>query len=233
MACGRPRARRGAVEATNVRGGCVGRRLRLRGGAWGGASRGGEGADDRGVAIDVSGDTETVRSAIDKGYKAQRPPPPEDLPQQVDRCLSILEAIGVPVLGKARYEADDVIAALARTLADQANIRVVSKDKDLKQLLHPVGQSTRGGFELYDVHNDGLITADSLKEEFNVTPEQWRDVLALAGDTADNIKGVEGVGPKTAAKLIGEYGSLANLLERRSEERRVGTECRSRWSPYP
>ncbi|MGD1915342.1 MAG: DNA polymerase I [Phycisphaerales bacterium] len=204
-------------EPTNLTFGFVGMLLKLLRGASAGAALVGDGPDYLAVAIDVSGDTETVRSAIDKDYKAQRPPPPEDLPQQVERCLSILEAIGVPVLGKARYEADDVIAALARTLADQANIRVVSKDKDLKQLLHPVGQSTRGGFELYDVHNDGLITADSLKEEFNVTPEQWRDVLALAGDTADNIKGVEGVGPKTAAKLIGEYGSLANLLERADE----------------
>ncbi len=204
-------------EPTNLTFGFVGMLLKLLRGAPAGASLVGDGPDYLAVAIDVSGDTETVRSAIDKDYKAQRPPPPEDLPQQVERCLSILKAIGVPVLGMARYEADDVIAALARTLADKANIRVVSKDKDLKQLLYPAGDPTRGSFELYDVHNDALITADSLKDEFNVTPEQWRDVLALAGDTADNIKGVEGVGPKTAAKLIGEYGSLAELLERADE----------------
>lgn len=199
-------------EPTNLTFGFVGMLLKLLAGKKGGAGLVGDGPDYLAVAIDVSGDTQTIRSDIASDYKAQRPPPPEDLPEQVQRCLSILEAIGVPVLGKERYEADDVIAALARTQADKANIRVVSKDKDLKQLLHPAGDGTRGAFELYDVHKDELITAESLKEEFAVTPAQWRDVLALAGDTVDNIKGVEGVGPKTAAKLIAEYGSLEALL---------------------
>lgn len=199
-------------EPTNLTFGFVGMLLKLLAGKKAGATHVGDGPDYLAVAIDVSGDTETVRSEIAKDYKAQRPPPPEDLPEQVQRCLSILEAIGVPVLGKERYEADDVIAALAHTQADKANIRVVSKDKDLKQLLHPAGDGKRGAFELYDVHKDELITADSLHEEFAVTPAQWRDVLALAGDTVDNIKGVEGVGPKTAAKLIAEYGSLDELL---------------------
>ncbi len=204
-------------EPTNLTFGFVGMLLKLLAGKKAGATQVGDGPDYLAVAIDVSGDTETVRSEIAKDYKAQRPPPPEDLPEQVQRCLSILEAIGVPVLGKERYEADDVIAALARTLADKANIRVVSKDKDLKQLLHPAGDGKRGAFELYDVHKDELITTDSLHEEFAVTPEQWRDVLALAGDTVDNIKGVEGVGPKTAAKLIAEYGSLEELLANADE----------------
>jgi len=199
-------------EPTNLTFGFVGMLLKLLAGKRAGATQVGEGPDYLAVAIDVSGDTQTIRSDIASDYKAQRPPPPEDLPEQVQRCLSILDAIGVPVLGKERYEADDVIAALARTQANSANIRVVSKDKDLKQLLHPASDSKRGAFELYDVHKDELITADSLHEEFAVTPAQWRDVLALAGDTVDNIKGVEGVGPKTAAKLIAEYGSLKELL---------------------
>lgn len=199
-------------EPTNLTFGFVGMLLKLLAGAKAGAGLVGDGPDYLAVAIDVSGDTQTIRSDIASDYKAQRPPPPEDLPEQVQRCLSILDAIGVPVLGKERYEADDVIAALARTQADKANIRVVSKDKDLKQLLHPAGDAKHGSFELYDVHKDELITAESLHEEFAVTPAQWRDVLALAGDTVDNIKGVEGVGPKTAAKLIAEYGSLEELL---------------------
>lgn len=199
-------------EPTNLTFGFVGMLLKLLAGQKAGATLVGDGPDYLAVAIDVSGDTQTIRSDIASDYKAQRPPPPEDLPEQVQRCLCILEAIGVPVLGKERYEADDVIAALARTQADKANIRVVSKDKDLKQLLHPAGDGKRGAFELYDVHKDELITAESLQEEFAVTPAQWRDVLALAGDTVDNIKGVEGVGPKTAAKLIAEYGSLEELL---------------------
>ncbi|MEQ8316926.1 MAG: DNA polymerase I [Phycisphaerales bacterium] len=200
-------------EPTNLTFGFVGMLLKLLRGAAGGAKLVGERPDYLAVAIDVSGDTETVRSEIDKQYKANRPPPPEDLPEQVQRCISILEAIGVPVLGAERYEADDVIATLAKQLESEANIRVVSKDKDLKQLLHPANDGTRAAFELYDVHNDELITAQGLMDEFNVTPQQWRDVLALAGDTVDNIPGVEGVGPKTAAKLIAEWGTLENLLE--------------------
>ena len=199
-------------EPTNLTFGFVGMLIKLLRGQAGGAGLVGERPDYVAVAIDVSGDTETVRSAIDKQYKANRPPPPEDLPRQVTRCISILEAMGVPVLGMARYEADDVIATLARQLAGEVNIRVVSKDKDLKQLLHPANDSNRGAFELYDIHHDELITAQSLHEEFGVTPAQWRDVLALAGDTVDNIPGVEGVGVKTAAKLIAQWQSLENLL---------------------
>jgi DNA polymerase-1 len=200
-------------EPTNLTFGFVGMLIKLLRGQAGGAHLVGERPDYVAVAIDVSGDTQTVRSAIDQQYKANRPPPPEDLPLQVERCISILEAIGVPVLGMERYEADDVIATLARELAGEVNIRVVSKDKDLKQLLHPANDSKRGAFELYDIHHDELITAESLREEFGVTPGQWRDVLALAGDTVDNIPGVEGVGVKTAAKLIAEWESLENLLE--------------------
>ncbi|MEO1007827.1 MAG: DNA polymerase I [Planctomycetota bacterium] len=199
-------------EPTNLTFGFVGMLLKLLRGKDGGAGRVGDRPDYVAVAIDVSGDTETFRSEIYPEYKKNRPPPPEDLPQQVERCLEILGAIGVPVLGAAGYEADDVVATLARTQAGRANIRTVSKDKDLKQLLHPAGDGDRGAFELYDVHNDEVITADSLREEFDVTPQQWRDVLALAGDTVDNVPGVEGVGPKTAAKLIAEWGSLEELL---------------------
>ncbi|MFI4916155.1 MAG: DNA polymerase I [Phycisphaerales bacterium JB060] len=200
-------------EPTNLTFGFVGMLLKLLRGEAGGAKLVGERPDYLAVAIDVSGDLETIRSEIDPQYKANRPPPPEDLPEQVQRCISILEAVGVPVLGAERYEADDVIATLAKRLAGEVNVRVVSKDKDLKQLLHPANDGKRAAFELYDVHKDELITADGLMDEFNVTPQQWRDVLALAGDTVDNIPGVEGVGPKTAAKLIAEWGTLDNLLE--------------------
>lgn len=200
-------------EPTNLTFGFVGMLLKLLRGQAGGAKLVGERPDYLAVAIDVSGDLETIRSEIDPQYKANRPPPPEDLPEQVQRCISILEAMGVPVLGAERYEADDVIATLAKQLAGEVNVRVVSKDKDLKQLLHPSNDGKRAAFELYDVHKDELITAESLMEEFAVTPEQWRDVLALAGDTVDNIPGVEGVGVKTAAKLIAQWGTLDNLLE--------------------
>jgi len=166
------------------------------------------------VALDVSGDTETFRSKIDPEYKANRPPPPEDLFPQVRRCLAMLEAVGVPTLGAEGFEADDAIATVvARLRRDRPDvrIRIVSKDKDLKQLLEP------GRVELFDVHTDTVIDADALKAETGLEPRQVVDMLALMGDTVDNVKGVEGIGPKTAAELIARYGSLPNLLSHADE----------------
>jgi len=167
------------------------------------------------VAIDVSGDRETFRSEIFAEYKATRPEPPEDLHPQVERCLSILDAIGVPRIGVEGYEADDVLAAIVEQMRadDETLIRFVSKDKDLKQLLEP------GRVEMYDVHTDELITAETLREAQGVTPDQVGDMLALMGDSVDNIPGVEGIGPKTAAQLISEFGSLDAILAEVQEDK--------------
>lgn len=166
------------------------------------------------VAIDASGDRGTFRSQIYQEYKAHRPPPPEDLGPQVERCVSLLKTIGVPVLAVEEVEADDTIATIAKRLSHEGNgvlVRIVSKDKDLMQLLEP------GRVELYDPYTDELITADTLREKFNVEPHQVVDMLALMGDAVDNVPGVEGVGQITAAKLISEYGSLDALMERAAE----------------
>jgi DNA polymerase-1 len=161
------------------------------------------------VAIDVSGDTETFRSVLYPAYKANRPPPPEGLIPQVQRCISVLEAMKVPVIGIEGFEADDVIATLVssiRAAHPDTRIRIVSKDKDLKQLLEP------GWVELYDIHTDTVIDAAALKAETGLEPKQVIDMLALMGDTVDNVPGVEGVGEKTAAALIAEHGSIDALL---------------------
>ncbi|MBX3357126.1 MAG: DNA polymerase I [Phycisphaeraceae bacterium] len=161
------------------------------------------------VAIDVSGDTETFRSTLYPEYKTNRPPPPEDLFPQVDRCLAALRAIGVPVVGVEGFEADDTIATLVTSLRaahPDLRIRIISKDKDLKQLL------AANAVEMYDIHTDLLITADTLKADSGLTPPQVIDMLALMGDSVDNVPGVEGVGPKTAAELITTYGTLDNLI---------------------
>ncbi len=161
------------------------------------------------VAIDVSGDRETFRSEIYPEYKATREPPPESLFPQIKRCIELLTEIGVPVLGVEGFEADDVIATIADKLSHQKNgllVRIVSKDKDLQQLLE------QGHIEMFDVHTDALIDEAALKSEKGVTPAQVIDMLALMGDTVDNVPGVDGVGPKTAAQLIAEYGTLDNLL---------------------
>ncbi|MCU0688252.1 MAG: DNA polymerase I [Phycisphaerales bacterium] len=161
------------------------------------------------VAIDVSGDTETFRSFLYPEYKANRPPPPEGLIPQVQRCISVLEAMKVPVIGVEGFEADDVIATLVtniRAAHPDTRVRIVSKDKDLKQLLEP------GWVELYDIHTDTVIDAAMLKAETGLEPRQVIDMLALMGDNVDNVPGVEGVGEKTAAALIAEHGSIDALL---------------------
>lgn len=160
------------------------------------------------VAMDKSGDRETFRSTIYPEYKANREPPPLDFRPQATRCLELTSLLGIPVFGVETFEADDVIASLVTRLrAEQPdlNIRIVSKDKDLEQLLDD-------HVAIADVHKDELITVDSLREHKGIAPEQVIDMLALMGDTVDNVPGVKGVGPKTAAELIHQYGSLDNLL---------------------
>lgn len=161
------------------------------------------------VALDVSGDRGTFRSELYPEYKANRDAPPEDLRPQVERCLGVLETLGVPTIGSEGFEADDAIATLVRELGSSRPdvlIRIVSKDKDLKQLLEP------GRVELYDVHTDTVIDADALKGESGIGPSQVVDMLALMGDTVDNVPGVPGIGPKTAAQLIADLGTLDAVI---------------------
>ena len=164
------------------------------------------------VAIDVSGDRETFRVEIDPQYKANREKMPDDLVPQIDRIIEVAALFGIPVLGVEGVEADDVIATLVTRLADRPdlNIRIVSRDKDLQQLLaHSV--------ELFDIHKDEVFDLDALRENKGIHPGQVADVLALMGDSVDNIPGVKGIGEKTAAKLIARYGSIENLLQHTDE----------------
>lgn len=164
------------------------------------------------VALDVGGDRGTFRSTLYPDYKANRDAPPEDLQPQVERALKILELLGVPVIGSDGFEADDVIATIASAYSARhpdIRVRIISKDKDLKQLLGSGSPHT----EMYDIHTDVLITEQTLKEELGITPAQVIDMLTLMGDTADNVPGVHGIGPKTAAQLIAEYGTLDAVLE--------------------
>lgn len=161
------------------------------------------------VCLDVSGDRGTFRSQLYPDYKATRSEPPEDLFPQVERCLKALQAIGVPTIGAEGFEADDCIATLVTALRrarPDLRIRIISKDKDLKQLL------TNDHVEIYDIHTDELTTQAKLREDIGIEPAQVIDMLALMGDTVDNVPGVEGVGPKTAAKLIAEHGTLEGVL---------------------
>lgn len=167
------------------------------------------------VAYDKSGDQGTFRSQLYPEYKANRDAPPEDFKPQAHRCLDLLRAIGIPTIGVDGFEADDVIATLAKRIGADAegySVRIVSKDKDLQQLLVPF-DPTMGGVEMYDIHTERAITADSLKEDKGILPHQVVDMLALMGDTVDNVPGVPGIGATTAAELVAQYQSIEGIEE--------------------
>ena len=157
------------------------------------------------VAFDSPG--RGFRGELFPDYKATRQPTPEDLTSQIPRVRELIAAFGIPVLSADGYEADDVIATLAHYAADHADIelRIVSKDKDLEQLL---GDRVT----MVDVQNDTAMDVAGLLAAKGVRPEQVVDMLTLMGDTSDNVPGVPGIGPKTAAQLISEFGDLDSLL---------------------
>ncbi len=148
----------------------------------------------------------TFRQDIYPEYKAHRPPPPDDLVSQFALIRKACEAFGVPTTELPGYEADDLIAAYAKIgneLGDQ--VEIISADKDLMQLLRP-------GITMWDPMKAKEINFQVVLEKFGVTPDKVTDVQALCGDSSDNIPGVPGIGPKTAAELIQEFGSLEVLL---------------------
>lgn len=162
------------------------------------------------MITDVSDET-VFRKDIHPEYKAHRDPPPEDLPVQFDRVLAILAAAGIPILRKERFEADDIMATLVRRLAGpDLHVFLVSKDKDLEQLLGP-------HVSLFDPGRQEVITPDRLAETKGWRPEQAIEAQILTGDSVDNVPGVPGIGPKTAAKLIARYGSAAAVIEHAAE----------------
>ncbi len=165
------------------------------------------------MAIDMPG--RTFRDELYSEYKATREPPPADFQQQEQRVLEIVRLFGIPLLGVRGAEADDVIATIVGRLrqsqpSGDLAVRIVSKDKDLEQLISD-------GVVLFDIHKDTTIDRTALMETKGIEPQQVCDVLALMGDTVDNIPGVAGIGPKTASKLISEYGTLDNLLAKVSQ----------------
>lgn len=163
------------------------------------------------VVIDVAGDGESFRTEIDPQYKANREPPPDDFGSQVDRCLEVLEALDIPILGEPIVEADDVIATLVKRMRKESpemDIRVISRDKDLTQLIDE-------RVELFDAHKGATVSPDDVFKtpDMGIPPSMVADILALMGDTSDNIPGIAGIGPKTAAKLVMEFGSISGIYE--------------------
>ncbi|WP_022679440.1 DNA polymerase I [Sandarakinorhabdus limnophila] len=158
------------------------------------------------LAVVLDAGSHTFRNDMYDGYKANRPPAPEDLIPQFPLIRDAVRAFSVPCFEQAGVEADDIIASYAvAARAAGMNVTIVSSDKDLMQLVEP-------GINMLDTMKNQTINRAEVIEKFGVPPEQVGEVLALMGDTADNIPGVKGVGPKTAAELISEYGSVEGVI---------------------
>lgn len=164
------------------------------------------------LAVIFDASEKTFRNQIYKEYKAHRPPAPEDLIPQFPLVRDATRAFGVSCVEMNGYEADDLIATYAR-IAREAGARctIISSDKDLMQLV------VDGKVELLDTMKNKRIGSAEVLEKFGVTPDKVVQVQALAGNSTDNVPGVRGIGIKTAAELIGEYGDLETLLRRAGE----------------
>jgi DNA polymerase-1 len=148
----------------------------------------------------------TFRNRLYAEYKAHRPPPPDDLVPQFALVREATGAFGVPAIELADWEADDLIASYAAAVRGLGGrCTIVSSDKDLMQLIG-------NGIEMLDPMKQKPIGAAEVLEKFGVTPDRVIDVQALIGDSVDNVPGVPGIGPKTAAQLIAEYGTLEGIL---------------------
>ncbi|MBC8037051.1 MAG: DNA polymerase I, partial [Rhizobiales bacterium] len=163
------------------------------------------------LAVIFDKSAKTFRNEIYPDYKLHRPEAPADLRPQFGLIRQATRAFNVACVEQDNYEADDLIATYARQAAEAgATCRIVSSDKDLMQLVRP-------GVALYDTMKDKEIGEAEVLEKFGVRPEKVIDVQALAGDSIDNVPGVPGIGVKTGAKLITEYGDLETLLARAGE----------------
>ena len=147
-----------------------------------------------------------VRKALFADYKANRPPAPEELKNQFRWCAEFTEAIGIPAFTSRKYEADDIIGTLAHTARrHRTRCTIISADKDLTQFIGPEDV-------FWDFSNKRRLDYRAICKRFQLTPAQIPDMLALAGDRADNIPGVPGVGTTSAARLLIKWGNLQNLF---------------------
>ena len=163
------------------------------------------------LAVIFDAGKKTFRNDIYPDYKAHRPPAPDDLIPQFKIIHDAVEAFNLPSIQLAGYEADDIIATYAKQAEnDGSKVTIVSTDKDLMQLVSE-------DVTMLDTMKNRHIGIDEVTEKFGLGPEKVIEIQALAGDSADNIPGVPGIGVKTAALLLSEYGDLDTLLERAGE----------------
>ena len=163
------------------------------------------------LAVVLDKSSKSFRNEIYDQYKANRPDPPEDLVPQFPLIRDATRAFSLPMVEEPDVEADDMIASYARAAQRQGwNVTIVSSDKDLMQL---VGEKDGARIDMLDTMKNARIFIEEVEEKFGVAPEKVGDVLALMGDSVDNIPGIFGVGPKTASKLIAEHGDLTAALD--------------------
>ena len=162
--------------------------------------------DPKHIAMVFDTGAPTFRHEMYDGYKANRPPPPEDLVPQFALIQRAVKALAMPQFRKEGYEADDLIGSLARQARDAGHpVLIMTGDKDLMQLVDDK-------ISLYDGMKDKHIGPQQVLERFGVTPDRVIDVLALAGDSSDNVPGVQGIGVKTAAQLVQDFGGVEEIL---------------------
>ena len=167
-------------------------------------------AEHIGVAFDESL-SKSYRNEIYPEYKANRDPAPEELKRQFGWARSVTESMGLSCFADQRYEADDLIGTLARHYRERGHpVCIISSDKDLTQLIDK-------NDTWWDFTRNQKLSHAKIKDKFGVYPEQIADYLALTGDAVDNIPGVPGVGPKSAAALLSHFGDLDSIWERLEE----------------
>lgn len=163
------------------------------------------------VAVIFDASRVTFRNRLYAEYKAHRPPAPDDLIPQFALVREATRALNLPCIELEDYEADDIIATYAKQAQAQGiEVTIVSSDKDLMQL---IGDKIK----MFDAMKNKTIGEAEVFEKFGVKPEKALEVLSLIGDSSDNVPGIAGIGPKTAAELINQYGTLENLLEKAHE----------------
>ena len=157
------------------------------------------------VVFDKAG--KTFRHEEYKEYKATRKETPDELKMQIPVIKKIIKLFGIKVLEKEGFEADDIIATLAKKAKEKGyTVYVITPDKDMMQLVSE-------NIFVFNPVSEKLFDKEAVKEKYGVYPEQFIDYLAIVGDSVDNIHGVKGVGPKTASKLLNEYESIEGIFE--------------------
>jgi len=148
----------------------------------------------------------TFRHKLDESYKANRPPAPDDLVAQIEPIRQFFKDININEVSVSGFEADDVLATLAENYKKDYEVIIVTGDKDFSQLVDD-------RVKLYDPFKGKVTGTVEVIEKYGLKPEQFIDYLAICGDSADNIPGVKGIGPKGALKLLTEYETLENIYE--------------------